>query len=230
MSDGAVNCIFGSPGSGKTWFATRTMAPDFCGPGRIVVYSTPSPRDAREWSLGPAVWTAREVYAQKTAPEAVLVRDRDQADELVEQCLAADPPYRVLYLVDEAHEVWPERATPREEVEELTKWRHFEGLELVAITQRPALISKTLVHVAEALGWIRFFRLKMPVDLEWIRRNYGAGAALDVARLAPHTSRELHKDKPTPPGWDGYLQGLERKVARERSFQELERRPRRRSR
>jgi hypothetical protein len=214
VSDGSVIGIFGSPGSGKSYFLMNTLIPRQLERGDFVVYSTSKNADADAWKWGPVIRSPREIYGKDLGKtRAVLMhRNRAGAAELVQQARRIFPT--VTRAEDEAHELWPSSldASP-DKLQGFHTFRDERGLTLIWASQWPAKFSKTVYRSSTDLGGVYWFRLTTPKDVGWVEDEYEAAAALQVSELAEYQSIYV-TGKDLPPGWDGFRERLRRKADR----------------
>ena len=198
-ADGRVMLYFGDRKTGKSYLARQAALDSASVNGRVcrmavVVYCTPNTASTDPWP-GPTLQAPPESMAQ--CPRAFALRGGSSYEPAAEWIMAHCGERRIVFLVDEAHRVWPENFSPSSRMAELFHEGRHRGVDLHVISQWPAKLDKRLVYAADETRW---FRLHHPRTLEWIRVQYSLGAAQEVAGLPRRTWITVLEDDP-PPAW-----------------------------
>lgn len=197
-ADGRVFLYFGDRNTGKSYLARKMALDSAAVNGRVcrmavVLYVTPNTAATDPWP-GP---TLQEPPPMDRAPRAFALRGGQSYEPAAEWIMAHCGERRIVFLVDEAHRVWPENFSPASRMAELFHEGRHRGVDLHVISQWPSKLDKRLVYAADETRW---FRLHHPRTLEWIRGQYSLAAAQEVAGLPRRKWITVLEDDP-PPAW-----------------------------
>ncbi len=195
-SDGWVRGVFGNRGSGKSYFA-REYAKQFAGRGKVVIYSTPNgegtdPFWARTFSSTAFVNPSPGFRV----PTAFAIRG-EGGEVALEIARNLSSKFKVTLILDEAHETFPEGFSASEMAGEVFHRSRHMGLNLLFVSQWPARLDKRVFRASDTIFW---FKLVYSRDLEWVAREYGDRAALQIQNLKPRWRLEV-KQGELPAGW-----------------------------
>jgi len=174
-----IAVLLGDTKCGKTYLAQHLLAQQTESERAIGLVWTPNVDDPwescvpmRVGQVRRATWLPRRIVCHHDSYEAIA----ELAAELGKK-------FDVVLVVDEAQQVYPERYLDPEELttQVLHRNRHF-NIAFLLCTQVPAKISK---RVLDAASRTYLFRIHANRSLLFIKDEYGAAAANDVADLHP---------------------------------------------
>lgn len=186
-----VRSVLGDRKTGKSYFARHNILANELGQNSLGIMWTPNGAASDPCDIkGMVDMTAEELINCPRCPAAVCLRDEDP--ELVCQlAVAAASKFRVTLLLDEAHQIFPENFSPKSKASELFHRGRHLGVNLIAVSQWPAHLSKKLFRASDTVYW---FRLNAYEDLKWLERRYGENAAKEVNNLQRFHHIEIHGD------------------------------------
>lgn len=208
-TDGRVFCYFGDRKTGKSYLARRLVLESVAideededgddrrviAPMALAIYVTPNTESTDPWP-GPTLAAPPATLDART-PRAFAMRGGAAYEQAAEWIMLHCTRRRIVFLVDEAHRVWPENFSPRSKMAELFHEGRHRGVDLHVISQWPSRIDKRLVYAADETRW---FRLHHPRTLEWIAGEYSREAGQQVAGLPRRKWITVLEDNP-PPEW-----------------------------
>lgn len=192
-----MRAVLGDRKTGKSYYARHTVLARELGPGNLGIMWTPNsaasdPCDIVDSRGRPLMvdTTAEEVINSKSLPAAICLRDEDP-ETVCMIAVAAARKFRVTLLLDEAHQVFPENFSPKSQASALFHRGRHLGVNLIAVSQWPAHLSKKLFRASDTVYW---FRLNAFEDLKWLETRFGETAAREVNSLARYHHIEVHGD------------------------------------
>lgn len=168
MTNNRVTCIYGSTGSGKSTLAKALLK----GRPKVVVFDPMGEYRGRGWTVCRDIAGARRAMVAQWSKSAIRVSlscpegDEKTAAALANLCWQAQAnfprdPRPLTLVLEEANLAYPNRQNLPPGLKRATLQGRHRGINLLVITQRPALVSTDLRGQATQ---INVFQLPGPHD------------------------------------------------------------------